>query len=195
MVRLARAADAPVLDDVLAAAFFDDPISAHLLPDTARRHDGLRRGMGRVMRTTYIAHGGAWTTEELDGVAMWAKPGDPKPSAFELMRDLPMLVRAFGRRLPRAMGAFGSVEKRRPEEDHWFLDIIAVRPDRQGAGVGSALVRAALDEADAAGLPAFLVTSQPKNLPFYERLGFAVTEEYDIGPVHVWPMLRRAQRS
>ena len=192
MVRLARAVDAPALDEVLAAAFFDDPISAHLMPDAARRHDGLRRGMGRVMRTSYIAHRGAWTTEELEGVAMWARPGHPKPSALELLRELPALARIFGRRLPRAMGAFASVEKRRPVEDHWFLDIIAVRPDRQGAGVGSALMRAALDEVDAAGLPAFLVTSQPKNLPFYERLGFAVTEEYDIGPVRVWPMLRRS---
>jgi hypothetical protein len=50
---------------------------------------------------------------------------------------------------------------------------------------------AALTEIDSAGLPAFLVTSNPSNLPFYEKLGFAVGEEYDIGPVDVWPMLSR----
>ncbi len=42
-------------------------------------------------------------------------------------------------------------------------------------------------------MPAFLVTSNPSNVPFYEKLGFAVGEEYDIGPVHVWPMLRRPE--
>jgi hypothetical protein len=52
---------------------------------------------------------------------------------------------------------------------------------------------AALTEIDSAGLPAFLVTSNPSNLPFYEKLGFAVGEEYDIGPVHVWPVLRPAE--
>jgi predicted N-acetyltransferase YhbS len=88
------------------------------------------------------------------------------------------------------MKAFGTAEKRRPEEDHWFLDIIGVRPERQGEGIGSALLRAGLAEVDKDGVPAFLVTSQPRNVPFYEWLGFGVTEEYDIGPVHVWPMLR-----
>lgn len=189
-MRLARIEDASVLDDVLADSFFDDPISVHLLPDRSRRRDSLRRGMGRVMRTAYLPHGGAWTTEALDGVALWAKPGDPKPSALQQVRDLPTFARAFGRHLPRAMNAFGTAEKRRPDEDHWLLDIIGVRPDRRGKGIGSALMRAALAEIDVAGVPAFLVTSQPRNVPFYERLGFTVTEEYDIGPVHVWPMLR-----
>jgi GNAT superfamily N-acetyltransferase len=190
MLRLARAEDAPELDDVLADSFFDDPISVHLLPDAARRRDGLRRGMGQVMRTAYMPHAGAWTTEGLDGVALWAKPGDPKPSALQQLRELPIFARAFGRRLPRAMKAFATAEKRRPEEDHWFLDIIGVRPERQGEGIGSALLRAGLAEVDKDGVPAFLVTSQPRNVPFYEWLGFGVTEEYDIGPVHVWPMLR-----
>jgi GNAT superfamily N-acetyltransferase len=193
MVRLARPDDAPALDDVLADAFFDDPISVHLLPDASRRRDRLRLGMGHVMRSTYLANDGAWTTDALDGVALWAKPGDAKPSALRQLRDLPTFARSFGRRLPRAISAFGSAEKRRPDEDHWFLDIIGVRPDRQGHGVGSALLRAALTQIDQTGAPAFLVTSNPSNVPFYEKLGFVVGEEYDIGPVHVWPMLRRAE--
>jgi GNAT superfamily N-acetyltransferase len=192
VIRLARPDDAPRLDDVLADSFFDDPISIHLLPDASRRRDRLRLGMGHVMRS-YIASNGAWTNDDLEGVALWAKPGDPKPSAMQQVKDLPTFARSFGRHLPRAMRAFGSAERRRPDDDHWFLEIIGVRPDRQGQGVGSALLRAALTEIDGAGLPAFLVTSNPSNLPFYEQLGFAVDEEYDIGPVHVWPMLRPAK--
>ena len=189
MVRPARPDDAPRLDDVLADAFFDDPISVHLVPDASRRRDRLRLGMGHVLRT-YIASNGAWTTDDLEGVALWAKPGDPKPSALQQLKDLPTFARSFGRHLPRAMRAFGTAEKRRPHEDHWFLEIIAVQPDRQRHGIGAALLRPALTEIDRAGLPAFLVTSNPSNVPFYEKLGFAVDDEYDIGPVHVWAMLR-----
>lgn len=149
MVRPARPEDAPRLDDVLADAFFDDPISVHLVPDTSRRRDRLRLGMGHVLRT-YIASNGAWTTDDLDGVALWAKPGDPRPSALQQLKDLPTFVRSFGRHLPRAMRAFGTAE----------------------------------------GVPAFLVTSNPANVPFYEKLGFAVDDEYEVGPVHVWAMLR-----
>ena len=189
-VRPATIADADALEDVLADAFDTDPISMHLVPDSRRRRERLRIGMGRVMRRLYLPHGGAWTTDERDGVAMWGRPGDPTPSALEQLRDLPTFFRAFGRHVPRAMRAFETAEKRRPQEDHWYLELLAVRPDRQGQGVGSALLGATLPEVDAAGLPAFLVTSNARNVPLYERFGFVVGDEYDIGPVHVWPMLR-----
>ncbi len=190
-IRLAHPDDATVLDHVLADAFFDDPLNDWLLPNERRRNAALQRGMGHVMRETYLPHGGAWTTEELDGVALWGKPGDPKASARRQLRGLLTFAPTFGRHLPRAMQAFGALEKRRPTEPHWFLDILAVRPGRQGQGIGSALVSAALAEADRAGVPAFLGTSNARNLPLYERSGFVVSEEFDAGPVHIWAMLRQ----
>jgi GNAT superfamily N-acetyltransferase len=187
-VRLARVEDAPALAD----AFHADPISAHILPDADRRAAGLRRGMGHVLREVYLPAGGAWTTEDRAGVALWARPGDPKPSALQELRGLPTFVATFRRHLPRAMRAFGEAEKRRPAEPHWFLDVLAARPDRQGRGIGGALVRTGLAGADAAGVPAFLVTSNPRNVPLYEHLGFAVREQFAIGPVAVWALLRPA---
>lgn len=191
-VRLATGADADALDHVLADAFAEDPISAYLLPEERRRRERLRLGMGHVLRSLYLPNRGAWTIADRDGVAMWAKPGDATPSALRQLRDLPTFVRAFGRHVPRAMRAFDTAESSRPPEDHWYLELLAVRPDRQGRGVGSALLAATLAQVDAAGLPAFLVTSNPRNVPLYERFGFAIGDEYDIGPVHVWPMLRPA---
>ena len=189
-IRPASAADAPVLDHVLADAFFDDPLNDWLLPDKKRRNAALQKGMGHVMREVYLPNGGVLTTDQLDGVALWAKPGDEKPSAFQQLRGFPTFFATFRRRLPRAMKAFDTLEKRRPHEPHWFLDVLAVRPDRQGQGLGSALVNAGLAEADRAHAPAFLATSNPRNVPLYQRLGFVVHEELDIGPVHVWAMLR-----
>lgn len=189
-VRPARLDDATTLEGVLADAFFDYPLNDHLLPDERRRDAALRRSMGHVLRHTYVPNGGAWTTEALDGVALWALPGDPKPSALGQLRALVTFARAFGRRLPDAVRAFATVEERRPTEPHWYLDLLAVRPDRQGQGVGSALINAGLAEADRAGAPAFLVTSKALNVRIYERYGFAVTEEYDIAAARVWAMLR-----
>jgi putative acetyltransferase len=49
------------------------------------------------------------------------------------------------------------------------LGPIAVRPDRQGEGIGSALVRAALDEAAGRGATAVILLGSPA---YYGRLGF-----------------------
>ena len=60
---------------------------------------------------------------------------------------------------------------------------MAVVPDRQGAGIGSALVRAGLERCKGLGAAAAVVLGHP---PFYPRFGFSpaarfgITCEYDV---------------
>jgi GNAT superfamily N-acetyltransferase len=57
-------------------------------------------------------------------------------------------------------------------EPHWYLDMVAVDPARQGAGIGGALLRAVHARADAAGWPTALRTFRPRNRPFYQWHGY-----------------------
>jgi predicted N-acetyltransferase YhbS len=86
------------------------------------------------------------------------------------------------------------LEHRASPLPHWYLSGIGVEPERQGRGIGSALMRAGLDRADAAGEPAVLITHSASNLPFYERHGFSAVVEEDLeegGPT-AWAMARNA---
>lgn len=65
MVRLARPDDAPALDDVLADAFFDDPISMHLLPDASCRRDRLAGSCAGVRHVRSSAVPACSRAEEL----------------------------------------------------------------------------------------------------------------------------------
>lgn len=58
------------------------------------------------------------------------------------------------------------------------LSPLAVRPDRQGQGIGSALVRTACDEAKERGEPLILVEGDPR---FYGRFGFEPAVPHGIG--------------
>ncbi len=61
-----------------------------------------------------------------------------------------------------------------------LLDI-ALLPEARGAGIGSALVRALLAEADAAGKPARLYVEQfNRAANLYVRFGFAPVEEHGV---------------
>ena len=65
------------------------------------------------------------------------------------------------------------------------LEQLAVRPDAQRQGSGTALVRAALAEAAARGYDVLSLSAYaevPWNAPFYRRLGFE--ELTDLAPVH-----------
>jgi len=60
--------------------------------------------------------------------------------------------------------------------------------------IGSRLMKHALLRIDEAGLPAYLESSNPRNIPLYERHGFEVMGEIQVGssPV-VTPMIRAAR--
>lgn len=51
----------------------------------------------------------------------------------------------------------------------------------QSKGVGSAVIRDMLDRCDTEGMPAYLESSNPRNVPFYARHGFEKTGEIVVG--------------
>jgi putative acetyltransferase len=59
------------------------------------------------------------------------------------------------------------------------LGPLTVRPDRQRAGVGSALVHAVLGAGDALGEPLVALLGDPG---YYRRFGFRLAAEYQINP-------------
>ena len=64
-----------------------------------------------------------------------------------------------------------------PSEPHWYLGVLGVDPTRQKQGYGSKLIQDVLDLCDRAELPAYLESSNPINLAFYEKHGFKVIGE------------------
>jgi GNAT superfamily N-acetyltransferase len=81
-----------------------------------------------------------------------------------------------------------------PAERHWLLDQLAVEPEAQGRGIGTAMLRFAMQRAAADGLPLFLETGLARNVTYYERFGFGVMRDADApgGGPHVWFMRRDA---
>ena len=79
-------------------------------------------------------------------------------------------------------------------EPHWYLAFLGIEPSEQGKGLGSALLRPVLERCDSEGTPAYLETSNERNLPFYQRHGFEVVQQCGIpdGP-HFWGMWRVAR--
>lgn len=81
-----------------------------------------------------------------------------------------------------------------PHEPHWYLAVLGVDVHRHGKGLGALLMGHALARVDAEGLPAYLESSNPRNIPLCERHGFEVIGRIQSGasPV-VTQMLRRAR--
>lgn len=55
---------------------------------------------------------------------------------------------------------------------HWYLEILATRPEYQGRGAGGQLLRWGIGRADEEETEAYLEAS-PDGKPIYEHLGFS----------------------
>lgn len=186
MVRLATSDDAAALAEALARAFHDDPITFFAHPRESSRHRRSRFFFAGRARTL-IPHELSWCDEERLGAALWAPPDAWHPPAGEQVR----MLRLVNRRSPWLAAGFARMERRHPREPHYYLSTLGVAPEAQGRGLGSALLAPMLERCDAEGVPAYLESSKERNIAFYGRHGFRVTEEirFPRGP-KLWLMWR-----
>ncbi len=174
-VRPAIAADVKPLAAVMARAFYDDPPFMWMLPDPATRMKRERRFFAAMSRGEALADGGvdvALVGGQIAAAAIWRPPGFWQQVQ---LRTVARLVRALGRRIGAAVALSHALAEAHPREPHWYLLAIGVDPARQGTGLASALLRPRLDQCDRAGLPAYLESSKPSNVPLYQHFGFEPT--------------------
>ena len=189
-VRKARAADVPGMVAALARAFHDDPVFRWLFPDTDKRLVHARRylvGRARIL----LRQEEVYTVDCGVAAAMWARPGEWRDPAVAAAREFLGLMPALGRRIPRSLKGLRQIEERHPRAPHWYLSVLGTDPTHQGAGIGSALLQPVLHECDRLEIPAYLETGTERNVAFYSRHGFKVTDEIQMpdGPP-MWLMWR-----
>jgi GNAT superfamily N-acetyltransferase len=191
-VRKAVAEDVPALSAALAAAFDDDPVIGWVFPHARRRPRFARRLF--ALRLRHVLDQGETYTIDNRGGALWAVPGQWKVSVGQQLDMLVRLAGGLGLRATRILGGLHDVERRHPREPHYYLAVLGVEPESQGRGLGTALMGPVLRACDGDGVPAFLESSKERNVDYYSRHGFRVTEELRLpeGPP-VWLMWRDPQ--
>ena len=199
LVSAIRADQVPLAARVLANAFANAPRYTFLLPNDAQRHATLPWLWGAMIRASLLSGAVVHVAHEEPGspplgVAVWAPPGHRKHSVLTLVRSglwaapFRLGVAAYLRRrsLGPLLAALG------PPEPHWYLNVIGVDPSQQRSGAGTALLHRMLARIDGDGLAAFLDTSEPNNLSYYERFGFQVTIELKLpNGIPLWGLTRQ----
>lgn len=168
---------------VMARAFFDDPLFVAGFPNPEER--------GRVV--PWIA---AWTfrfgmefgevvvREDLAGAAIVYRATEPVFTEERVAATEGDLRERLGpaawSRYERMMHSWEAADAHLSQavsEPHWYLDMVAVDPPRQGTGVGRALLQAVHALAEIDGWPTVLLTFRARNVPFYQRHGYVVVAQ------------------
>jgi GNAT superfamily N-acetyltransferase len=110
------------------------------------------------------------------GASAWILPRSPETDAAESCAKSEYFASVLG---PRGMENYQRIVRfmaplaaRVVPHGAWYLSIIGILPSAQGRGLGATLLAGTLAEASQAHAPCYLETFSPRNLRFYERLGF-----------------------
>lgn len=189
-VRTASAADAGAIASMMTLGFADDPVCRRLYPDPEQYFRFFPEFV-RHYGGAAFDHGGAHVVDGM-GATLWIPPNvHPDGDAIDDLIDRSVDASAKS----ELFEVYTEMSRGHPEEPHWFLPLIAVDPFVRGKGTGSALMEYGLAACDRDGVPAYLDSTHPRNIPLYERFGFELVRTIEIGGhPPVYPMLRRARR-
>ncbi|MEU6761020.1 GNAT family N-acetyltransferase [Streptomyces sp. NPDC046853] len=190
VIRRAGESDRTHVVRLLDEAFQDDPVSSWVFPGEEHR----RRRHGALMEAFFdlaLSEGFVDVTEDGTAVALWwSVPAGEDEGAEEGPAQLRAAVDPDNERVEEIGRLTG--EAHPTDRPHQYLHMIGVSPERQGEGLGTALIEAVLERCDREGLHAYLEASNSRSRALYTRLGFHFTGhaiELPDGP-QLWPMWR-----
>ena len=190
-IRLVTDADVDAVSISLARAFHDDPVKLHLTGGTTLSEQRVAPFF-RAFQRMQMPHGHVYTTADLGAAAIWAPPGHWKVPFTSVLKNAPTFLKLYGWRFLPNLQVLSDMERKHPDDPHYYLEIIGTDPAHQGKGYGTALMRPMVERADAEGVGMYLESSKESNVPFYARFGFEVRDTLDHrrGGPRMWLMWR-----
>ncbi len=173
--------------DVMTLAFSTNPIARWMYPNS-QQYLQYFSNFVRLFGGKAFEMGSAYYIGNFVAASLWLPPNihpDEKGlfSLFETTVSEEIKDDLFS--------VFEEMGNYRPKEPHWYLPMMGTDPTKQSKGYGSALLRHALEWCDRDIKTAYLESSNPQNIPLYQRFGFELIGKIQIGSSPtIFPMMR-----
>lgn len=161
----------------LVLAFAADPFVRWIYPEPAQYLVHFPPAL-EAFGGAAFAEETVWRLGDFAAVALWMRPG-VEPDGEATVAHF--LATVAPEKIEDLMAVFAQMDEAHPTSGHWYLPWFGVDSALQGRGLGSELMRPGLEIVDRDHLPAYLDSTNPRNISFYQRHGFSVTGEWRAG--------------
>jgi ribosomal protein S18 acetylase RimI-like enzyme len=184
----ATASDIEPIIDLMVLAFGADPMERWLYPEPQAYLRDFPRFISAFSAKSFESKK-AHYIDGYAGAALWLPPGvhlDDEPITASLQQTLSV------EKQDDIFATLEQMSRYHPQEPHWYLAIMGVDPTQQGHGYGSMLLQHTLASCDHDHSLAYLESTNPKNIPLYERHGFELLGTIQVGVAPpMFPMARK----
>lgn len=173
--------------DLIAEAFAHLPVTSWLVPDPHARRRVLRDNFA-ILVDHAAKYGQIHTTEDRSAVALWFLCDIHLPPPADYDRRIDHACGPYADRFRQLDHLFDKHHRAQP---HHHLTFLAVHPDRQCQGLGTALLHHHHDHLDRLAMPAYLEASSSASRDLYTRHGYRAAEPFATPDgSRFWPMWR-----
>jgi hypothetical protein len=126
--------------------------------------------------------GKVFLSDDKKGCALIVMPDKKKTTPRSVLLDLKLIFSGIGLgNLKKVIAREAKIKMLQPKELMYYLWFIGVEPCEQNAGTGTLLMHDIIEESESDKRMICLETSTLKNLPWYQKSGFTIYNELDLG--------------
>lgn len=183
--------------EVLASAFYNYKTIRKFINDNTSNYESKFKCLIEYLcEITFLYDGLVLVVidnDEVVAAALVEMPGEK--TTPEQRHDMDTLLRnKIGDRAFQKLNDYEVLTDRyRPDCPHYYIDTIGVLPNRQGKGYARFLLEKINETVgeDRTCNTTCLFTELPKNVTFYEHLGYRIFAEADFDSQHTWCMISK----
>jgi predicted N-acetyltransferase YhbS len=177
----AKYTDKNLIVNILASSFDKNKSVNYIIKQDGKRAQRIKRLMEYSFEMCY-SFGDVYLSDDKKACALILLPDKKKTNFKSVLLDVKLIITCVGlSKLFKVLNRESKIKEFQTKGLMYYLWFIGVDPNEQNKGIGSALIQEIITEGRSMQRPVCLETSTLKNIPWYEKFGFQIYNELDLG--------------
>lgn len=173
--------DKNLVVNILTKSFEDNKSVNYIVKQDKKRNQRIKKLMEYSFEMCFL-FGEVFLSEDKKGCALIMLPDRKKATLRTIVLDASLVLSSIGLlNIKKAFNRESKIKEFHPHKMIYYLWYIGVDTIEQNKGIGTALMKDVIKEGIKKKRAIYLETSTLKNIPWYEKFGFTIYNELDLG--------------